>query len=72
MLAPSATTAMSVTMIGDNDMTRMRAFFVKPQASIAMNFSNDPMPGLTTDHFSGSAITRIETTSFSLRTALLQ
>jgi uncharacterized protein YcbK (DUF882 family) len=72
MLAPNMSTSMSVTMMGDSDMTQMRTFFVKPQATIAMSFSNDPTPGLATDHFSGSAVTRIETTSFTLRTALLK
>jgi uncharacterized protein YcbK (DUF882 family) len=72
MLAPSATNAMSVTMMGDIDMTQMRAFFVKPQATIAMTFSSDPMMGLATDRFSGSAITRLEITSFKMRTALLK
>jgi uncharacterized protein YcbK (DUF882 family) len=68
MLTPSAST-MSVTMLGDTDMTQMRGFFVKPQAAIAMNFSNDPMMGMSCDRFSGSAITRVETTV--LRTAAL-
>jgi uncharacterized protein YcbK (DUF882 family) len=72
MLAPNMTTSMSVTMMGDADMTQMRAFFVKPRAAIAIGFSNDPMLGLVTDHFSGSAITKLETTSFALRTALLK
>ncbi|MBV8927121.1 MAG: DUF882 domain-containing protein [Bradyrhizobium sp.] len=72
MLAPSATTAMSVTMMGDVDMTQMRMFFVKPQASIPMSFSDDPMRGLSTDHFSGSALSKVELTSFTLRTALLK
>jgi uncharacterized protein YcbK (DUF882 family) len=72
MLAPSATTSMSVTMMGDSDMTRLRDLFVKPQATIPMSFSDDPMRGLTTDHFTGSAISKLETMSFSLRTALLK
>jgi uncharacterized protein YcbK (DUF882 family) len=72
MLAPSATNAMSVTMMGDIDMRQMRAFFVKPQATITMTFSNDPMMGLATDRFSGSAITKLEITSFRLRTAQLK
>jgi uncharacterized protein YcbK (DUF882 family) len=72
MLAPSATTAMSVTMMGDTDMTQMRTFFVKPQSSIPMTFSDDPMHGLSTDHFSGSAFSKVELTSFALRTALLK
>jgi len=71
MLAPSAST-MSVTMLGDVDLTQMRGFFVKPQAVIAMRFSDDPMLGMSCDRFAGSAITTIETTSFVLRTASLR
>jgi uncharacterized protein YcbK (DUF882 family) len=71
LLAPSATTSMSVTMMGDADLTVMRAFFVKPRAAIAMRFSDDPMMGMDCDHFSGSATIRLETVSFGLRTALL-
>jgi uncharacterized protein YcbK (DUF882 family) len=71
LLAPSATTSMSVTMMGDADLTVMRAFFVKPQAALAMSFSDDPMMGMDCDHFSGSATIRLETISFGLRTALL-
>jgi len=43
MLAPSASTSMSVTVLGDADMTLMRSHFVKPQAIVAMSFSDDPM-----------------------------
>jgi uncharacterized protein YcbK (DUF882 family) len=70
MLAPSAST-MAVTTLGDVDMTQMRGFFVKPQAAVAMSFSDDPMLGMSCDRFSGSAITTLETTSFVLRTAAL-
>jgi hypothetical protein len=70
MLAPSAST-MSVTMLGDVDMTQMRGFFVKPIAAIAMSFIDDPMMGMSCDRFSGSATTTLETTSFVLRTASL-
>jgi uncharacterized protein YcbK (DUF882 family) len=72
MLAPSASRAMSVTVMGDSDMTAMRAYFVKPAATIAMGFSDDPLLGMSVDHFSGSATTRLEMTSFSLRTAMLR
>jgi hypothetical protein len=72
MLAPSASSAMSVTMMGDVDMTQMRAFFVKPQSTIAMGFSDDPMPGLASDHFAGAAITKLEIRSLTLHTALLR
>jgi uncharacterized protein YcbK (DUF882 family) len=72
MLAPSASNAMSVTVMGDSDMSAMRAFFVKPASTIAMGFSDDPLLGMSVDHFSGSAITKLEMTSFTLRTALLR
>jgi len=71
LLAPSASTSMSVTMLGDADLTQMRTFFVKPQAAVAMSFSDDPTPGLFSDQFTGSAITKLETTSFARRSALL-
>ena len=59
-------------MIGDTDMTLMRAFFVKPQAAIAMSFSDDPMLGLTCDRFTGSATAKLPTQSFVMRTAALR
>jgi uncharacterized protein YcbK (DUF882 family) len=71
MLAPSAST-MSVTVLGDVDLTQMRGFFAKPQSAIAMSFSDDPMMGMSCDRFAGSAITTLETTSFVLRTASLR
>ena len=70
MLAPSASNAMSTTVLGDTDMTLMRSYFVKPPAAIAMGFSDDPMMGMTTDRFSGSATAKLTTKSkFVLRTA---
>ena len=71
MLAPSAST-MSVTMLGDVDLTQMRGFFVKPKAVSAMSFSDDPMLGMSCDRFAGSATTTLETTSLVLRTASLR
>ena len=72
MLAPSASNAMSTTVMGDTDMTLMRAFFVKPQAAIAMTFSDDPMMGIVCDRFTGSATAKLATQSFVLRTASLR
>ena len=59
MLAPSASNAMSTTVLGDTDMTLMRSYFVKPQATIAMTFSDDPMMGMTCDRFTGSATAKL-------------
>jgi uncharacterized protein DUF882 len=72
MLAPSASTSMSVTVFGDADLTLMRQHFVKPQAIVAMTFSDDPTLGLVTDRFSGSSTVRLETMSFVMRTAALR
>jgi uncharacterized protein YcbK (DUF882 family) len=72
MLAPSASNAMSTTVLGDTDMTLMRSHFVKPQSAVAMTFSEDPMMGMTCDQFTGSATARLATQSFVLRTAALR
>jgi uncharacterized protein YcbK (DUF882 family) len=72
MLAPSASTSMVTRVLGDSDLTMLRIYFVKPQAAIVMSFSDDPQMGLTSDRFSGSATTRLETTSFVTRTASLR
>jgi hypothetical protein len=72
MLAPSASTSMRATVLGDTDMTVMRAYFVKPQAAIAMTFSDDPQMGLQSDRFTGSATAALTTQSFVLRTASLR
>jgi uncharacterized protein YcbK (DUF882 family) len=72
MLAPSASSAMSTTVLGDTEMTQMRSHFVKPQAAIAMTFSDDPMMGMTCDRFTGSATAQLPTRSFVLRTAALR
>jgi uncharacterized protein YcbK (DUF882 family) len=72
MLAPSASSAMSTTVLGDTEMTQMRAFFVKPQAAIAMTFSEDPLMGMSYDSFTGSATVQLPTQSFVVRTAALR
>lgn len=72
MLAPSASNGMLTTVLGDTDMNLMRAHFVKPQVSVAMTFSDDPMMGMTCDRFSGSATAVLTTKSFVLHTASLR
>ena len=72
MLAPSASTAMSSTVLGDTDMTTMSPYFAKPQTAIAMSFSGDPQLGLATDRFSGPAIAVLASVSFVTRTASLR
>jgi uncharacterized protein YcbK (DUF882 family) len=72
MLAPSASTSMSTTVLGDTDMTLMRIHFVKPQAVVAMSFSDDPQMGLVSDRFTGPAVATLATQSFVMRTASLR
>jgi uncharacterized protein YcbK (DUF882 family) len=72
MLAPSASTSMSATVLGDANMSLMSAHFIKPPATIAMSFSDDPQMGLSCDHFTGSAMAPLTTQSFVLRTAALR
>ncbi|WP_371421100.1 DUF882 domain-containing protein [Tardiphaga sp.] len=72
ILAPSATTSMSASVMGDGDMTILRAHFVKPKAVVAMNFSDDPQLGLVCDRFTGSATASLATTAFVMRTASLR
>lgn len=72
MLSPSASRSMSVTLMGELDTAAMRAYFVKPQAVIAMGFTDDPMQGMSCDSFSGTATAKLETASFVMRTAALR
>jgi hypothetical protein len=72
LLAPSASRAMSVTMLGDADLSVMRSYFIKPQTAIAMGFAEDPTPGLTADQFSGPAAVKLETRAFAMRAASLR
>ena len=72
ILAPSASTSMLLTVLGDADLTLMRAHFAKPQATIAMTFSDDPAMGLVYDRFTGSATATLAVKSFVTRTASLR
>jgi uncharacterized protein YcbK (DUF882 family) len=72
ILAPSASTSMSVSAMGDPDMTLMRSYFVKPAAVVAMSFADDPQIGLVCDQFTGAAVATLPTQSFVMRTASLR
>jgi uncharacterized protein YcbK (DUF882 family) len=72
ILAPSASTSMVASVLGDQDMTVMRKHFVKPTAAVAMTFSNDPQMGIVCEKFTGSATATLSTTAFAMRTAALR
>jgi uncharacterized protein YcbK (DUF882 family) len=72
ILSPSASTSMSVSAMGDPDLTLMRSYFVKPVTAVAMSFSDDPQLGLVCDQFTGPAVAKLATQSFVMRTASLR
>jgi uncharacterized protein YcbK (DUF882 family) len=72
ILAPSASTSLSASILGDQDMTVMRIHFAKPNAAVAMAFSEDPQMGIVCEKFTGSAIATLSTTPFAMRTASLR
>jgi hypothetical protein len=72
ILAPSASTSMNTTVLGDADMSLLRVYFAKPQAAIAIAFSDDPQMGMLSDRFTGSATARLATQSFITQTASLR
>jgi uncharacterized protein YcbK (DUF882 family) len=72
ILAPSASTSMNTTVMGDADMSLLRVYFDKPQAAIVIAFSGDPQMGMLSDRFTGSATARLATQSFVTQTASLR
>ncbi len=72
ILAPSASRSLSTTVVGDQDMTVLKAHFIKPKSSVAMSFSDDPHLGMICEQFTGAAIATLPTTSFGLKTAALR
>jgi len=64
-LAPSASKSMQVKSIGStDDVGVLRGYFIKPRSVIANSFGSDATPGMSVDSFSGSAVARLEVTSF--------
>jgi len=72
ILAPSASTSLSAAVLGDQDMTVLRAHFAKPDTAVAMTFNDDPQMGIICERFTGSAVAKLSTTSFAMRTASLR
>ena len=72
ILAPDTYRFMASAAFGDTDLTLMRAHFVKPQTTLAMSFSADPMQGLICERFTGASSVMLSTTSFRMRTAQLR
>jgi hypothetical protein len=72
VMAPNSYRFMLATVIGEPDMTAMRAHFVKPETVIAATFADDATPGLRCDRFTGSAFATLPKVSFRMQTAALR
>ena len=72
VLAPNSYRFMLPTVIGEPDMTALKAHFVKPEMVIAVRFTEDATPGLRADRFTGSAFATLPKVSFRLQTASLR
>jgi uncharacterized protein YcbK (DUF882 family) len=70
--SPSVHRFLYITELGVRDFRSLSALMMKPANSVLMTFAADPASGLTSDHFSGSAIVFISTVTYPLRTAELQ
>ena len=71
MLAPSASTSMSATVLGDADMTPDARLF-RQAAGDRDELLGRSDVGMATDRFTGSATARLATKSFVMRTASLR
>ncbi|MDQ8726910.1 DUF882 domain-containing protein [Bradyrhizobium sp. LHD-71] len=71
VLAPNSYRFMLPTVLGEPDMTALRAHFVKPLMAIAVTFAEDATPGLRCDSFTGSAFGTLPKVSFRMQTAEL-
>lgn len=64
MLTPSVSHAMTVTRFGTIDPRGFEHLLHKPAQALAMAFSADPLSGMRSDRFSGSAVTFLATATF--------
>jgi uncharacterized protein YcbK (DUF882 family) len=72
IVAPRLYGSMTTTLYGEPDLTALRLLMNKPTVAVAMSFSDEPYPGITTTGFSGEAVVPLNTYAFSRRTASLQ
>ncbi len=72
VLSPSVRRDLTTVALGPEDYAALAALMVKPSSSVMMTFSSDPSLGLSSDHFSGSAIVFVSTVTYPVQTASLQ
>jgi hypothetical protein len=69
VMTPSVHHSVTVAVLGAPDYRTLRPLMHKPQTTLAMVFSNDPLLGLTSVQFSGPAVTFLPTINSPTRTA---
>jgi hypothetical protein len=73
MLAPDLQYFMSATLLGAPDFKQLRHLMQKPTLALAMSFSDDPLVGMSSDHFSGdNAVVFLATVPVTTQAAMLQ
>ena len=68
VMSPSVGRYLTTLMLGAQDFRSFAALVEKPKNSVMMTFGAEPNPGLTDDHFSGSAIVFVSTVTYQPRT----
>jgi uncharacterized protein YcbK (DUF882 family) len=68
VLSPNIGRYLTTLMLGAQDFRSFTALVEKPKNSVMMTFGAEPNPGLTDDHFSGSAIVFVSTVTYQTRT----
>jgi uncharacterized protein YcbK (DUF882 family) len=71
IVSPSADTFMKTTLFGVPDYRHLGPYLLKPASAVKMTFSEDPLAGITSERFSGSAVVFAPIVSFT-RTAALR
>jgi uncharacterized protein YcbK (DUF882 family) len=73
MMAPDLQYYMSATLLGKPDFKQLRHLMQKPAMALAMSFGDDPMLGMSADHFSGdAAVVFLATVPVTTQSAMLQ
>ena len=68
MISPSVRHFLTAMMLGDRNYTTLTSLIEKPTRSLVMTFGADPNPGMTYDHFSGSAIAFLPSVNYAAPT----
>jgi hypothetical protein len=64
VMVSSSIARLTALALGEPDFLALAPLVEKPAKTVRMTFSNDPNPGLTADHFSGSAVVYMSTVTY--------